>query len=303
MSDIPIPDPRWPGLAASAWRAKASRLAALARRVAADPVMTAGLVVVGLFLLAAMLAPVLIPAEAVQVDISRRLLPPSTAHWFGTDDRGRDVLARTLMGARVSLYIVVLALAITTPVGLAVGSAAGYLGGFAGGVLMRMTDVFLAFPSLILAMAFVATLGPGLDHAILAIALSSWPVLARLTYAETIRIRNSDYIAAIAMQGASGLRIVARHIVPMCLPVVIVRMTLTVSNTILTAAALGFLGLGAQPPTPEWGAVLSDGRQFMVQHWWMVAAPGAAIILVSLGFNLVGDGLRDLADPRHQRPG
>ncbi|MDJ0894475.1 MAG: ABC transporter permease, partial [Alphaproteobacteria bacterium] len=179
-----------------------------------------------------------------------------------------------------------------------VGTIAGYFGKWIDVVLMRLTDVFLAFPRLVLALAFVAALGPGIENAVLAIAITSWPPYARIARAETLTIRNSDYIAAIRLQGASGPRIIAGHIVPLCLSSVIVRITLDMAGIILTAAGLGFLGLGAQPPTPEWGAMISAGRKFLLDQWWVATVPGLAIFVVSLGFNLLGDGLRDVLDPR-----
>jgi peptide/nickel transport system permease protein len=166
--------------------------------------------------------------------------------------------------------------------------------------LMRLTDIFLAFPGLILALAFVAALGPGLVNAVIAIALTQWPGFARLARAETLVIRSSDYIAASRIQGASAARIVLRHVVPMCMPSVIVRTSLSMAGVILTAAGLGFLGLGAQPPSPEWGAMLSSGRRFLIDYWWMPTFPGLAIMSVSLAFNLLGDGLRDALDPRSE---
>jgi len=165
---------------------------------------------------------------------------------------------------------------------------------------MRITDIFLAFPGLVLALAFVAALGPGLENAVIAISLTNWPGFARLARAETLIVRSSDYIAASRLQGASAARIIVKHVVPMCLPSVIVRMTLSMAGVILTAAGLGFLGLGAQPPSPEWGAMLSAGRRFMLDHWWMPTFPGLAILLISLAFNLFGDGLRDVLDPRNE---
>jgi len=166
-------------------------------------------------------------------------------------------------------------------------------------VLMRLVDIFLSFPSLILALAFVAALGPGIENAIIAISLAAWPPIARLARAETLTVRKSDYIAAVRLQGASRMRIIFHHVMPMCIPSVIVRITLNMAAIILTAAGLGFLGLGAQPPSPEWGAMLSTGRQFVMNAWWIAAIPGCAILLTSLAFNLFGDGLRDILDPRH----
>jgi len=165
-------------------------------------------------------------------------------------------------------------------------------------VFMRITDIFISFPSLVLALAFVAALGPGLEHAVIAIALTAWPPIARLARAETLSLREADYISAVRLQGASPLRIVVRHIWPLCLSSVIVRLTLNMATVILTAAGLGFLGLGAQAPSPEWGAMISSGRRYMIECWWLVSVPGLAIMLVSLAFNLLGDGLRDMLDPR-----
>ena len=191
---------------------------------------------------------------------------------------------------------------VTAPVfGLVVGTVAGYAGGWVDTVLMRFTDVFLAFPRLVLALAFVAALGPGIGNAVLAIALTSWPPYARIARAETLTIRNSDFIAAIRLQGASPLRIVIGHVMPLCLSSVIVRVTLDMAGIILTAAGLGFLGLGAQPPLPEWGAMISTGRLYILDQWWVATMPGLAIFTVSLGFNLLGDGLRDALDPRSGR--
>jgi peptide/nickel transport system permease protein len=225
--------------------------------------------------------------------------PPSESAWLGTDELGRDIYSRLLHGARLTLYIACLTSLLVAPIGLVVGTVAGYAGGILDALLMRIVDVFLAFPSLILALAFVAALGPGVSNAVLAIALASWPPIARLARAETLSIRNSDYITAVRLQGFSAPRIIFRHIVPMCIPSVIVRVTLGMASIVLTAAGLGFLGLGAQPPSVEWGAMLSSGRQFILTHWWIAAMPGCAILFTSIAFNLLGDGLRDLLDPRH----
>jgi peptide/nickel transport system permease protein len=165
-------------------------------------------------------------------------------------------------------------------------------------VLMRITDIFLAFPRLILALAFVAALGPGIENAVIAIAITAWPPYARIARAETLTIRNSDYIAAVKLQGASSWRIIFRHVMPLCISSLIVRVTLDMAGIILTAAGLGFLGLGAQPPQPEWGAMVASGRNFIIDQWWVATMPGIAIFLVSLGFNLLGDGLRDVLDPK-----
>ncbi|WP_440409012.1 nickel transporter permease [Neorhizobium petrolearium] len=258
-----------------------------------------GLAVIVVILAAALLAPLLATHDIFEQDLAMRLLPPSAEHWLGTDELGRDVYSRLIYGARITLYIALLTTVIVAPIGLLVGTTAGYLGGWVDTVLMRIVDIFLAFPNLILALAFVAALGPGIENAIIAISLASWPPIARLARAETLTIRKSDYIAAVRLQGASKLRIIFGHVVPMCIPSVVVRVTLNMAAIILTAAGLGFLGLGAQPPSPEWGTMLSSGREFVMTIWWIAAIPGSAILLTSLAFNLFGDGLRDVLDPRH----
>lgn len=266
----------------------------------ANPMAMVGLGLVLLLVLVATLAPLLAPQSPTVQDLAMRLQPPSAAHWLGTDELGRDIYARIVWGSRITLAIVALVTIIVGPVGLLVGTVAGYAGGWLDTVLMRVTDVFLAFPRLILALAFVAALGPGIDNAIIAIAITAWPPYARLARAETLAIRHGDFIAAAKMQGASPLRIVLVHIAPLCTSSLVVRLTLDMAGIILTAAGLGFLGLGAQPPTPEWGAMISSGRQYVLDYWWVAAMPGFAIILVSLGFNLLGDGLRDVLDPKQR---
>jgi peptide/nickel transport system permease protein len=269
------------------------------RRLSGNPPAMFGFCVIVAFLLIALLAPVLANHDIYAQDLANRLQAPSSLHWLGTDELGRDIYSRLIYGTRITLYIVSLTAVIAAPIGLLAGTAAGYVGGWTDTIVMRVVDVFLAFPSLILALAFVAALGPGIENAVIAISLASWPPIARLARAETLSIRKSDYIAAVRLQGATPMRIVLRHIVPMCLTSVVVRMTLNMASIILTAAGLGFLGLGAQPPSPEWGAMLSSGRQFLMTSWWIAAIPGCAILLAGLAFNLFGDGLRDILDPRN----
>jgi peptide/nickel transport system permease protein len=263
-----------------------------------NPLAMVGLAVVLSLVLVAVLAPALTSRSPTAQDLSQRLRAPSAEHWFGTDELGRDIYARVLFGARITLMIVGLVAVIVAPAGLLVGTLAGYAGGWVDTVLMRVTDVFLAFPRLILALAFVAALGPGIENAIVAIACTAWPPYARVARAETLTMRRSDFISAVRLQGAGPLRIVLRHVVPLCTASVIVRITLDMAGIILTAAGLGFLGLGAQPPSPEWGAMISSGRRFLLDQWWVATIPGIAILVVSLGFNLLGDGLRDALDPR-----
>lgn len=263
-----------------------------------SPTSAFGLVVIGLLVLLAIFAPVLATHNPYVQNLDNVLQPPGGNHIFGTDELGRDIYSRLLYGTQITLNIIGLVTITVGPIGLAVGTISGYVGGIFDTILMRITDIFLSFPSLILALAFVAALGPSLNNAIIAIALTSWPPIARLARAETLTFRSSDYIAAARLQGASPLRIIVHSIVPMCLPSVVIRLTLNMATVILTAAGLGFLGLGAQPPMPEWGAMIATGRRYMLDSWWLVAFPGISILLVSLAFNLLGDGLRDALDPK-----
>ncbi|MEP9399161.1 nickel transporter permease [Mesorhizobium sp. KR2-14] len=269
------------------------------RRFTANKLAVIGMLIILALIFVAIFAPLLAPYSPYVGDLAKsRLLPPDTEHWLGTDDQGRDILSRLIYGSRLTLQVVVLVAVIAAPIGLLVGTVAGYAGGWVDAVLMRITDIFLAFPKLVLALAFVAALGPGIGNAIIAIAITSWPPYARIARAETLTVRNSDYIAAVRLMGASPWRIVLRHIMPLCISSLVVRVTLDMAGIILTAAGLGFLGLGAQPPLPEWGAMIASGRRFILDQWWVAAMPGVAILIVSLGFNLLGDGLRDALDPR-----
>jgi peptide/nickel transport system permease protein len=289
-------------------RPASRRQAALGRAYAAwltfarNRLAMAGLFIILALILVAIFADQLAPYSPYEGDLrASRLLPPSWTHPFGTDDQGRDILSRVIYGSRITLFVVVLVAVLAAPIGLLVGTVAGYAGGWVDSALMRITDIFLAFPRLILALAFVAALGPGIENAVIAIAITSWPPYARIARAETLTIRQTDYIAAVKLVGASPWRIVLRHIMPLCVSSVIIRVTLDMAGIILTAAGLGFLGLGAQPPMPEWGALIANGRLYVLDQWWVAAAPGAAIFIVSLAFNLLGDGLRDALDPKATR--
>lgn len=258
-----------------------------------------GLGIILLLIGTALFAPFLAPHDPFVQDLAFRLQPLGTeGHILGTDTLGRDILSRMIYGSRITLYIVALVAMIAPIAGLLVGTVSGYAGGWTDIVLMRITDIFLAFPRLVLALAFVAALGAGIENAVLAIALTAWPPYARMARAETLTIRSSDYISAIRLQGAGPLRIITKHIWPLCISSLIVRVTLDMAGIILAAAGLGFLGLGAQPPSPEWGAMISEGRRFILDHWWIATMPGLAIFTVSLAFNLLGDGLRDVLDPK-----
>ncbi|MCT7378390.1 ABC transporter permease [Chelativorans salis] len=267
-----------------------------------NPLAVAGALIILALIVMAIFAPLIAPYSATGQDLANRLMPPSAIHWMGTDELGRDIFSRVVYGSRITLMIVTMVAVISAPIGLLVGAISGYFGGWADRVLMGITDIFLSMPKLILALAFVAALGPGIENAIIAIAITAWPVYARIARAETITFRDSEFIAAVQLQGASSARIILRHVLPLCASSTIIRVTLDMAGIILTAAGLGFLGLGAQPPMPEWGAMISSGRNFILDQWWVATMPGFAIIAVSLGFCFLGDGLRDVLDPK-QRDG
>lgn len=265
-----------------------------------NPMAMIGLVVILAVLVVSSLAPWLTSYQPGFQDLANRLAPPSAAHWFGTDELGRDIYTRILFGGRTTLGMVIAVVLLTAPVGLLIGCVAGYAGGWIDKTLMRVTDIFLSFPRLILALAFVAALKPGVESAILAIALTAWPPYARLARAETMQFRHSDFIAACKLTGATPLRIIVRHIMPLCVPSLVVRITLDMSSIIITAASLGFLGMGAQPPSPEWGTMIATARRFLFTEWWVPLVPCIAIFMTSLAFNFLGDGLRDVLDPKER---
>lgn len=287
----------------SRWQASLGRGYLGWRAFTQNPLAVLGLIFVVLLVLVAIFADFIAPhSPVIGGDLrTQRLLPPSKTFWLGTDDQARDILSRLVYGSRITLFVIVLVSLIATPIGLLVGTISGYIGGWVDTVLMRLTDIFLAFPRLVLALAFVAALGPGIENAVIAIAITSWPPYARIARAETLMIRKSDFIAAVKLQGASTVRIIFGHVIPLCISSLVVRVTLDMAGIILTAAGLGFLGLGAQPPMPEWGAMIAAGRSYLIDQWWVAAMPGLAILVVSLSFNLLGDGLRDVLDPKAAR--
>jgi peptide/nickel transport system permease protein len=277
--------------------ARLKELRSFARRFMRNPLGVVGLAIVVILIFTAIFAPWLATHDPYLPQLTARLSAPSAEFWFGADELGRDIYSRLVHGSRLTLLIVGLVIVTSAPLGLIIGAVAGTRGGWLDAVFMRLTDVFLAIPKLLLALAFVAALGPGIFNAALAITLTAWPPYARLARAEALVVRNSDYINAIRLAGASEFHIIVFHVIPMCLSSVIVRMTFDMAGIILTAAGLGFIGLGAQPPLPEWGAMISTGRKFIFDQWWVATVPGIAIFTVSLGFNLLGDALRDLLDP------
>ena len=264
---------------------------------------TTGLSVVFLLVLIALLAPLIVPfpQDTIETHIAERFQSPSTRHFFGTDELGRDVFSRVFCGARISLQVGAIAIGLALAIGVPLGVVAGYSGGMLDEVIMRVTDVFLSFPPLLLAMAISSLLGPNLTNAMIAIAIAWWPWYTRLLRNEAISVRERDYIQAARAMGASPGKIVFRHVLPNCLTPVIVQSSMDFGSIILTSAALSFLGLGAQPPTPEWGLMVSTGRTFFLTNWWMVTFPGLAIFTAVLSFNLVGDGLREILDPKMRR--
>ena len=264
------------------WRSPAGRFAL---------VVLAGVVIAAVF------APWFAPFDPALQQMADRLMPPSRAHWLGTDGLGRDELSRLIYGARPTLGLAALVVVLTVPIGLAIGIVSAYAGSWIERMLMRLTDIFMAFPRLVLALAFVGLLGPGLINGALALVLTGWPAYARLARAEVAVMRRSDYLAAAEMQGISGVRLLWGHMLPMCLPSARVRLALDLASIILTGASLGFLGLGVRPPQAEWGTMVAEGSKVIFDQWWIAAIPGTAILLLSLAFNLLADALRDVSDP------
>lgn len=266
-----------------------------------NPLSALGLLIIVALILTAVFAPLIAPYSPTRQNLSMRLLPPSAEFWLGTDALGRDIFSRIVHGSRITLTIVGLVAVVAAPLGLVIGAVSGYFGGWTDRALMGLTDIFLSMPKLIMALAFVAALGAGINNAIIAIALTTWPAYARIARAETLTFRNAEYIAAVRLQGASHLRVILLHVLPLCTSSMIIRVTLDMAGIILTAAGLGFLGLGAQPPMPEWGAMIATGRDAILNQWWISTMPGLAIVIVSLGFCFLGDGLRDVLDPKGEK--
>lgn len=268
-----------------------------------DPVAALGLAIVLLAVVVAIFAPWIAPYpdDAFESHIMRRLRPPSAEHPFGTDNLGRDILSRVILGTRNALLVAVSVVLAAMAIGVPVGLAAGWREGWLSETLMRVTDVFLAVPQLILALALGQLLAPGITSAMVALALTYWPFFARTVFAETRRLRSALFVDALAGIGARPSRILFLHVLPNAAPAILVRATIGMGFTILTAAILGFLGVGAAPPSPDWGLAVSEARQHLPEAWWFPTFPGLAILLLVLGFNLLGDGLRDAADPRLRR--
>ncbi len=267
-------------------------------RTLRNPLSLAGLMIISLLIMVALIAPAIAPYDPLKTDTISRLQPPSRDHFLGTDQLGRDILSRIVYGSRISLRIAILVAAVALAIGAPMGIVSGYFRGRTDDLLMRLTDMFQSFPSLILAMAIAAALRPTLENVVLAIALASWPAYARLARSVTLSIREENYIEAARATGAGNSRVLFRHILPGVISPVTIQVSLDMGGILLTAAGLGFIGFGAQPPTPEWGLMISEGRNYIPGQWWVSTFPGLAISLVVLGFNLLGDGIRDILDPR-----
>ncbi len=263
-----------------------------------NPLTLAGILIIGALVGIALVASLIAPADPTRTNLEIRFDPPTRAHPFGTDQLGRDILSRVIYGTRVSLRIAILTAVIATTIGAPLGIVSGYFRGRVDDLLMRLTDMFMAFPRLILAMAIAAALRPSLENVIIAISLAAWPAYARLARSVTLGLREETFVEAARALGAGSMRILSRHVLPGVLSPLVIQISLDMGGIILTAAGLGFIGIGAQPPTPEWGVMIADGRNYITQQWWVSTFPGIAIALVVLGFNLLGDGIRDLLDPR-----
>ena len=266
-----------------------------------EPLNVLALTIISGFAVCAIFAPLLAPYDPLAQTLGSRLEPPSAEHWLGTDQLGRDIASRLLYGARISLVIGVVVVALAGMFGTLVGLVAGYAGGLADEALMRLTEVFLAFPPLILAMAIAGALGPSLTNAIIAIAAVTWAVYARLARGQVLSLRRREYVEAARSIGASRTRVLVRHLLPNAIAPLLIQASFDMGAAIIAAAGLSFIGFGAQPPTPEWGVMISEGRNFISTQPWLSLFPGLAILFAVGAFNVLGDGLRDVLDPRLRR--
>lgn len=266
-----------------------------------SPLSLIGAAIVLLFLLGAVIAPFIVPypEDAIgRVNLKEKLKPPSTTHYFGTDEVGRDIYTRVLLGTRVSLKIGLIIVIVASGVGVPLGIIAGYAGGWVNEVIMRLTDIFLSVPGRVLALAIIGALGPGITNSMIALSLVWWPGYVRLIQGKTLSLKEETFVEAARSLGIGTPRILFGHILPNCTSPLLVKMSMDMGMAILAAAGLGFIGVGAQPPIPEWGAMVSEGRHFLPVWWWYATFPGSAIFITVLGFNLLGDGLRDILDPQ-----
>ncbi len=260
-----------------------------------------GFAIVALVVLVGLLAPVLAPYDPNEINIPARLQAPGAEHLFGTDEMGRDILSRVMYGARISIAVGVIIVAVSAAIGIVLGSLSGYFGGRADQAVLAVTDMILAFPSMVLALALTAAMGPGLLNTMLAVIIVRIPMYTRLMRGQVLVAKEQQYVRAARTFGEKPFWIVVRHIVPNCLTPLMVQMTLGIGDAILIASSMSFIGLGAQPPTPEWGAMISTARIYAIDQWWYAAFPGLSILITIMGFNLIGDGIRDILDPRSRK--
>lgn len=269
-------------------------------RIFRSPLTVVGLIIVLIIIISAIFAPSIATHSPKEVDLLSKLEGPSTEHYFGTDEVGRDIFSRIVYGTRISLRIGILVVAIAFPIGTVLGAIAGYIGGRVDQIIMRTTDIFLSFPGIILAMSIAAALGPSIENVLLALAATWWPWYTRIVRSSVLSIKNSEFIEASRALGANPFRILFKEIIPNSIAPATIQASLDLGMVILAAAGLSFIGLGAQPPSPEWGAMLSNSREILRDAWWAATFPGIAILITVLGFNLLGDGLNDVLDPKQR---
>jgi peptide/nickel transport system permease protein len=293
--EVTVEPGRLTGAATSRWRRAPGTVEPF---LAESRLNVAGVVIVALVLLLAVFGPAIAPQNPDQINLFAVLQPPSVHHWFGTDNLGRDLFSRVLVGTRISVEVAVIILSLSVVFGTALGIVSGLAGGLADEIVMRVTDLFLAFPGFILAAAIAATLGPSLQHTVLALAVVFWPWYTRLIRGQVLSLREREFILAARVARAGTIWIATRHVARNVLSILVVQVSLDVGYAILATSSLSFLGLGAQPPSPEWGAIIAEGRGYIQTAWWWSTFAGIALALTVLGFNLLGDGLRDWIDPR-----
>lgn len=281
--------------------ARPSRGREIAEILFRNKLTLAGFLLVGLVAAIGVLAPVIAPYDPNFMNMPERLQAPSAVHLFGTDEMGRDILSRVMYGARISIAVGVIIVAVSAAIGVVLGSVSGYFGGKADQAVLAVTDMILAFPSMVLALALTAAMGPGLLNTMLAVIIVRIPMYTRLMRGQVLAVKEQQYVRAARTFGEKPFWIVAHHIVPNCLTPLMVQMTLGIGDAILIASSMSFIGLGAQPPTPEWGAMISTARVYAIDQWWYAAFPGLSILITIMGFNLIGDGIRDILDPRSRK--
>lgn len=277
---------------------KTSQIGEIWHQLKKNKLAMIGLGIVILVILVAVFAPLIAPYDEYAQDSSRRFLAPCLQHLFGTDNYGRDILSRVMIGSRVSLLVGVVATSIATVVGIALGAIAGYYGGRTDNLIMRFLDIFMALPNMVLAVAIAAVMNPGIASCMIAVGVAGIPRMARTARAPVMMVRNQEYVEAAASINAGTWRIILKHVLPNAFAPIMVQITFSIAQAIITASGLSFLGMGVQPPSPEWGAMLSAGREYLRDYWWVTMFPGLVIMITVFSFNVLGDGLRDALDPR-----